>query len=131
MPNDLIIPAGALMLFWLLAFSALGYWLNKKIDGVRQAINHIEQTNRSVPSNVDHQTARRQAAMRMFYGLMIGVAILVAVLIISIGFLPADNDFVGGIILTAIAGAIGAFLSLIGIIVKGIMDNLTREEQPE
>ena len=45
----------------------------------------------------------------------------------STKYLP-DDDFIRGIILTAIAGAIGSFLSLIGIIVKGIMDKLTQEE---
>ena len=58
---------------------------------------------------------------------MIGVGVLVAVLIVSASNLP-DDQFVGGIILTAIAGAIGSFLSLIGIIVKGIMDKLTQED---
>ena len=69
--------------------------------------------------------------MWMFFALMIGVVGLVTVLIISVSFLPEDNDFVGGIILTAIAGAIGSFLSLIGIIVKGIMDKLTQEDPRE
>ena len=106
----------------------VGYWLKKKIDAVDQAINNTDPANRTGSPNVDHQTARRNAAMCMFKALMIGVAVLVGVLILSIRFLPNDNDFVGGIILTAIAGAIGSFLSLIGIIVKGIMDKLTQED---
>ena len=120
----------AVMLILLSILGALCYWLKKRIDRVGQATNHTEQTDRSVPSNFDHQTARRRAAMWMFGILMIGVAILVAALVGSTNYLP-DDDFIRGIILTAIAGAIGAFLSLIGIIVKGIMDNLTREERPE
>lgn len=36
-------------------------------------------------------------------------------------------QFIQGIVLTAIAGAISAFLSFIGII-KGIVDNLTRDD---
>ena len=127
MTSELIIIVVVVALLWLSTFSALGYWLKKKIDAVGQAINPTEQTNRSAPSNSDHQTARRRAAMCMFFALMIGVAILVAVLIISAKNLP-DDQFVGGIILTAIAGAIGSFLSLIGIIVKGIMDKLTQED---
>ena len=130
MTSDLIILTVVVVLLWvstLGAFGAFGYWLKKRIDSVGQAINHTEQTNRSVPSNFDHQTARRRAAMCMFGALMFGVGVLVTVLIISANNLPKDQ-FVGGIILTAIAGAIGSFLSLIGIIVKGIMDKLTQEE---
>ena len=130
MISELIILAVVVALLWLLTFGAFGYWLKRRIDALGQATNHTEQTNRSVPSNFDHQTARRRAAMWMFGILIIGVAILVAALVGSTNYLP-DNDFIRGIILTAIAGAIGAFLSLIGIIVKGIMDNLTREERPE
>lgn len=75
----------------------------------------------------DHQTARRRAAMWMFGVLVFGVGVLVFALIVAVPALP-DDDFVKGIILTAIAGAISAFLSLIGLIVKGIVDNLTRED---
>ena len=50
-------------------------------------------------------------------------------LIFAVPALP-DDDFVKGIILTAIVGAITAFLSFIGIIVKRIVDNLTREDSP-
>ena len=133
MTSELIILTVVAALLWLStlgALGALGYWLKKRIDRVGQATNHTEQANRSVPSNFDHQTARRRAAMWMFGILMIGVGVLVAALVGSTNYLPND-DFIRGIILTAIAGAIGAFLSLIGIIVKGIMDNLTREERPE
>ena len=76
---------------------------------------------------VDHQTARRRAAMVMFGVLIAGVVGLVVALICSISVLPKD-DFVRGIVLTAIAGAISAFLSFIGLIVKGIVGNLTRDE---
>ena len=131
MTSELIIIVVVVALLWLSTFSALGYWLKKRIDAVGQAIDPTEQINRSAPSNSDHQTARRRAAMWMFFALMIGVVGLVTVLIISVSFLPEDNDFVGGIILTAIAGAIGSFLSLIGIIVKGIMDKLTQEDPRE
>lgn len=76
---------------------------------------------------VDHQTARRRAAMWMFGILMLGVVGLVLALIFAVPLLPEDNDFVLGIVLTAIAGAISAFLSFIGLIVKGLVDNLTRD----
>ena len=65
--------------------------------------------------------------MVMFGVLIAGVVGLVVALICSISVLPKD-DFVRGIVLTAIAGALSAFLSFIGLIVKGIVDNLTRDE---
>lgn len=79
---------------------------------------------------VDHQTARRRTAMWMFGILVVGVGALVAILAFSVNLLP-DDDFVRGIVLTAIAGAISAFLSFIGLIVKGLVDNLTREDASE
>ena len=62
----------------------------------------------------------------MFIVLVLGVGGLVFALIASVSFLPEGDDFVRGIVLTAIAGAISAFLSLIGLIVKGLVDNLTQ-----
>ena len=47
----------AVMLILLSILGALCYWLKKRIDRVGQATNHTEQTDRSVPSNFDHQTA--------------------------------------------------------------------------
>ena len=76
---------------------------------------------------VDHQSARRRTAMWMFIVLVLGVLGLVISLIFAVPALP-DSEFVRGIVLTAIAGAISAFLSFISIIVKGLVDNLTREE---
>lgn len=75
----------------------------------------------------DHQSARRRAALCMFIILVIGVGLLVTALMVIAPILPKDQ-FVGGIILTAIAGAISSFLSFIGLIVKGLVDNLTRDE---
>jgi ABC-type uncharacterized transport system permease subunit len=80
---------------------------------------------------VDHQTARRRAAMCMFGILVFGVVGLMLALIFSVSVLPSDDDFVRGIVLTAIAGAISAFLSFIGLIVKGIVDNLARDESTQ
>ena len=80
---------------------------------------------------VDHQTARRRATMWMFGILVLGVVGLMLALIFSVSVLPSDDDFVRGIVLTAIAGAISAFLSFIGLIVKGIVDNLNRDESTQ
>ena len=80
---------------------------------------------------VDHQIARRRAAMWMFGILIFGVVGLMLALIFSVSVLPSDDDFVRGIVLTAIAGAISAFLSFIGLIVKGIVDNLTRDDSTQ
>ncbi len=80
---------------------------------------------------VDHQTARRRATMWMFGILVFGVVGLMLALIFSVSVLPSDDDFVRGIVLTAIAGAISAFLSFIGLIVKGIVDNLARDESTQ
>lgn len=77
-------------------------------------------------STANHQTARRRVAVGMFIVLVLGVGGLVFALIASVSFLPEGDDFVRGIVLTAIAGAISAFLSLIGLIVKGLVDNLTQ-----
>ena len=65
--------------------------------------------------------------MWMFGILVVGAVGLIFALMFSASALP-DDDFIRGIVLTAIAGAVSAFLSFIGIIVKGIVDNLTREE---
>ena len=82
------------------------------------------------PTTTDHQTARRRTAMWMFVVLVAGVGVLVGILAFSVNLLP-DDDFVRGIVLTAIAGAISAFLSFIGLIVKGLVDNLTRQDESE
>ena len=79
-------------------------------------------------TNSDRQSARRRAAMLMFGVLIAGVVGLVIALIFSVSLLPKDDDLVRGIVLTALAGAISSFLSFIGLIVKGIVDNLTRDE---
>ena len=75
----------------------------------------------------NQQIHRRRAVMWMFGILVIGVGVLISSLIISTHFLP-ESEFIRGIVLTAISGAIGSFLSLIGIIVKGVVDNLTKQD---
>ena len=73
------------------------------------------------------QAARRKAALWMLFGFGIGVSILIAVLVGSAIYLPdnKDNQLIQGIVFTAIAGAISSFLSFMGLIVKGLVDNLT------
>ena len=63
----------------------------------------------------------------MFLVLVLGIVSLVVALVFSVSVLPEGDDFVRGIVLTAIAGAISAFLSFIGLIIKGLVDNLTRD----
>ena len=128
MTNELIIVAVVVVLIWLATLGILGYWVKKRIGDVNQAPNYTDPRNAPVPSNHAQQTARRRAAICMFIVLMFGVGLLVMALIFSPSHLPANDDFVRGIILTAIAGAISAFLSFIGLIVKGLVDNLTRDE---
>ena len=81
-------------------------------------------------TTADHQTARRRAVMWMFAGLLVGVGLLVGALIFAAHNSPdgANSQFIQGIVLTAIAGAISALLSFMGLIVKGIVDNLTKED---
>ena len=81
-------------------------------------------------TSVDHQSARRRAVMWMFVGLLVGVVGLVLGLIFTAHNSPSgtNSQFIQGIVLTAIAGAISALLSFMGLIVKGIVDNLTRED---
>ena len=68
--------------------------------------------------------------MWMFGALVAGVVALVIGLIFAAHNAPGgeNSQFIQGIVLTAIAGAMSAFLSFIGLIVKGIVDNLTRED---
>ena len=131
MTNELIMVAVVIVLIWLASFGIFGYWVKRRIDRVSQAANHAEPMNRPVTSNSAQQTARRRAAICMFIVLMIGVGLLVTALILSPSHLPKDDDFVRGHYPYRIAGAISAFLSLIGLIVKGLVDNLTRDESTQ
>ena len=79
---------------------------------------------------VDYQSARRRTVTCMFVALMVGIFAFAVALMYAANNLP-DDQFVGGIILTAMAGAMGSFLSLIGIIVKGVVDNLTKQDDEQ
>ena len=83
--------------------------------------------NKCTPNQQIH---RRRAVMWMFCILMTGIGVLVFSLVVSTYFLP-ESEFIRGIVLTAISGAIGSFLSLIGIIVKGVVDNLTKQDDEQ
>ena len=71
-------------------------------------------------TTTDQQSARRKAVMWMFVGLLLGVVGLVVALIFAAHNSPSGNNsqFIQGIVLTAIAGAISALLSFMGLIVK-------------
>ncbi len=77
------------------------------------------------------QTQRRLFAAFMFFALSVGVGGLVwALLDIAGDFQDPNGDaYVKGVILTALAGALGTLLTLLGIIVKGVVDNLTNGGQ--
>ena len=84
-------------------------------------------------STIDHRSERRKVAWRMFYILGAGVVFLVLALILAAIFLQNSEggDLIKGIVFTAIAGAITSVLSFMGIIVKGIMDNLTQDQSSQ
>ena len=67
----------------------------------------------------------------MFVVLTIGAAGLVFALLTAASAFhePGGDAYVKGVILTALSGALGSVLTLIGVIVKGVMDNLTGGSQ--
>ena len=73
------------------------------------------------------QTQRRLFAVIMFLVLSLGVVGLVCALLYAARDFqdPSGDAYVKGVILTALAGALGTVLTLLGIIVKGVIDNLT------
>ena len=77
---------------------------------------------------MNQQTQRRLFAAFMFVTLSAGGIILVFQLVGTADTFQESengNDYVKGVILTALSGALGSILTLLGIIVKGVMDNLT------
>ena len=83
-----------------------------------------DPTNRK---EVDHVYDRRQTVWRMFRWLLIAVIILIVALVFSVRSLAEETQFLQGIVMTALAGAISSLLSFMGLIVKGLVDNLTRK----
>lgn len=69
---------------------------------------------------------RRKMASNILWWLLASVMILSGLLFIAARYLGGDiPPQVQGIVLTALAGAVSALLSFIGLIVKGFVDNLT------
>lgn len=78
------------------------------------------------------QTQRRLFAAFMFFVLAMGAAWLVSSMLSTIEDFknPQGDAYVKGVILTALSGALGTVLTLLGIIVKGVIDNLTARPLP-
>ena len=72
------------------------------------------------------QTQRRGIAIAMFGVLILAGWWLIETLIEAAKGISADNDaYAKGVVLTALSGALGSILTLVGLIVKGLVDNLT------
>ena len=82
---------------------------------------------------------RRRIVNGMFYWLLIGIGILVVGLLLAAYFLgqvmtsyeegkiikeTGTTEFVQGVVFSSLSGAIAGLLTYMGIIVKGIVDNL-------
>ena len=44
---------------------------------------------------------------------------------------PSDDKYAQGVVMTALSGAIGSVLTLVGLIVKGLVDNLSNGKDKE
>lgn len=79
------------------------------------------EESRSIEANAH----RRRIVERMFWLLLGGVNVLAGALIFSAWLLRSKmDDYVQGVVLTALAGAISSLLTFMGLIVKGLVDNL-------
>ena len=74
----------------------------------------------------DPNADRRKVAWWMFVYLLAAVLALAGTLVVAAGVLDSRNPQLQGIIMTALAGAMSSLLTFIGLIVKGLVDNLTR-----
>lgn len=72
----------------------------------------------------DANTHRRKIVNGMFIWLLLGVCVLTSVIVGSIVVLDDKSEYLQGVVLTALAGAISSMLTFMGIIVKGLVDNL-------
>ena len=76
-------------------------------------------------SGLGKETQRRCIAVAMFGVLLASVGVLVGFLV---NYAPPQgsdsNQYIQGVVLTAITGAIGAFLSMLTLIVKVLTDNM-------
>ena len=64
----------------------------------------------------------------MFVFLLVAVGLLFRTLSVSLEDLEDRSEYMQGVVLTAVTGGIGALLTLVSIIVKGLVDNLTRKD---
>ena len=75
---------------------------------------------------------RNRLVWQIFQWLVISLGVAVAALIAASTlfiFLGEDaSQFIQGIVLTALAGAISSILSFVGLIVKGLLDELRGED---
>ena len=71
---------------------------------------------------------RNRLVWQIFQWLLLALAVTVIALIsaawIFIGLEEGASEFIQGIVLTALAGAISSILSFVGLIVKGLLDEL-------
>ena len=71
---------------------------------------------------------RNRLVWQIFQWLLLALGVTVIALItaawIFIGLEEGTSEFIQGIVLTALAGAISSILSFVGLIVKGLLDEL-------
>ena len=84
-----------------------------------------EDNNQSAEAEGSLTKNRRDSAREILYVLIGAVIVVAAILVGSAYRLQHLEGQLSGIVLTALAGAITALLSFIGLIVKGLVDNLT------
>ena len=75
---------------------------------------------------------RNRLVWQIFQWLLLALGVTVIALIsaawIFIGLAEGASEFIQGIVLTALAGAISSILSFVGLIVKGLLDELRDRE---
>ena len=78
----------------------------------------------------EERKERREMAWTLLKWLLLTIVGLAALLVVSAVYLKGNSMGSGaqvqGIVLTAIAAAMSALLSFVGLIVKGFVDNLTK-----
>ena len=71
------------------------------------------------------QTQRRLIVAGMFVILVIAGGWITHSLVQAAKSTETGDDYAKGVVLTALSGALGSLLTLLGLIVKGLVDNLT------
>lgn len=79
------------------------------------------------------QTQRRAIVFAMFLVLLLAGGWLAQELVqaAKTPTTPNEGDYAKGVVLTALSGALGSVLTLLGLIVKGLVDNLTEGRDSE